>query len=128
VIGVELPDRLEQTLVADGDQLGEVEAVPLVLLHVRDHEAEIGGDQSLRGDLVTRQRPSREALLLLGIGDHRQLLNIEEVLVKRAGWAGPEQGAGFPSTDVGHTDPRRRLRELRRCSWAARKVRKGNGI
>ena len=48
-IGIELPDRLEQSLVADGHQLGEVEAVSLEPLHVGDDEPEVGGDQPLRG-------------------------------------------------------------------------------
>src|SRR6266550_4048985 len=34
LIGIELLHRLEQPLVPDGDQLGEVEAVPLILLDV----------------------------------------------------------------------------------------------
>ena len=34
LIGIELPDRLQQPFVPDGDELGEIEAVPLVLLHV----------------------------------------------------------------------------------------------
>ena len=39
---------LEETLVADGDELTEIESVALVLLHVRDDETEIGGDEPLR--------------------------------------------------------------------------------
>src|SRR5207244_12066374 len=49
LIGIELLHRLEQPLVPDSDQLGEVEAVPLVLLDVGDDESDVDGDESLGG-------------------------------------------------------------------------------
>src|SRR5690606_3121052 len=60
LVRIELLDRLEQPLVADADELGQTKATALVLLHVGDHEAKVGGDQALGGFLVTRTCAARQ--------------------------------------------------------------------
>ena len=84
LVGVELLDRLEQAFVTDGDELGQVEPVALVLLDVGDDEPEVGRDQPFRGGLVAGQGPPGQALLFLGIRDHGELLDVEEVLIESA--------------------------------------------
>jgi hypothetical protein len=107
VVGVELLDRLEQALVADGDQLGQVEPVALVFLDVGNDEPEVGRDQALRGSLVAGQGPPGQALLFLGIRDHGELLDVEEVLIESAGRSGTDQHTSF-RTDMGHKQPQGR--------------------
>ena len=116
VVRVELADRLEQSLVADGHQLGQVEPVPLVLLHVGDHEPEIGSDQALRGLFVAGLCQPRQSLLLRGVGDHRELLDVVEVLVEGPCRDGAKQGLCLGGTTVSHGDPRGSWRERKRWS------------
>ena len=106
VVGIELLDRLEQPLVADRDELGEIESVTLILLHVGDHESEVGRDQPFGGSFIAGQRTAGQPLLLVRIGDHGQLLNIQEVLIERAGGSGASKRASFPGSDMGHRQPR----------------------
>ena len=79
---IELLHRLEEPLIADGHELREIEAVPLILLHVRDHEPEVGSDQALGGLCITLARTPREAPFLGGIWNQREFLNVLEVLIE----------------------------------------------
>ncbi len=83
LIGIELLHGLEQTLVADGHELGEVEPMPLVLLHVRDDEAKVGRDQPLGRLLVPVLRQPSQPALFHRVLDEIEFLNVLEVLVKR---------------------------------------------
>jgi hypothetical protein len=83
LVGIELPDRLEQAFVADGDEFGEIEAVALVLLHIGNDEPEVRRDEPLGGGFVALLREPREATLLLDVSDQRELLDVLQVLVKR---------------------------------------------
>ena len=67
---------LEEAFVADGDELAQIESVALVLLHVRDDEAEIGGHQPLCGFFVALLRPAREPSLFFGVGYEGELLYV----------------------------------------------------
>ena len=69
LVGIELPDRLEEAFVADGDELAEVEPVALVLLHVGDDEPEVRRDQPFGGRLVALLGPPGQAPLFFGIRD-----------------------------------------------------------
>ena len=82
VVGVELAHRLEQSLVPDRDQLGELEPVPLVPLHVGDDEPEVGRHQPLGGRLVTQLGQPGESSLLVDVGDHGKLLDVVQVLIE----------------------------------------------
>src|SRR5205823_12138650 len=79
LIGIELLHRLEQPLVPDGDQLGEVEAVTLILLDVGDDESEVGGDESLGGFFVAPLHASRQAAFFSGIFDQWELLDVLQI-------------------------------------------------
>ena len=85
LVRIELPDRLEQAFVPDGDELAEIESVALILLHVGDDESEVRGDQSFRRFLVALLRPARESALFLGVVDQRELLDVLQVLIERCG-------------------------------------------
>src|SRR5262249_61667362 len=104
----ELPHGFEETFISDGDQLRELEPVTLILLHVGDDETEICRHQALSCRRVSRLSPSRQPLLLLRLGDHRELLDIKEGLIESTGWCGAEQRARFPGvSDSRHRPPRR---------------------
>ncbi len=103
LVGIELLHRLEQPLVADGDQLGEVETVTLIFLDVGDDESEVGGDEPLGGFLVAPLDPTREATLFQRVLDQRQLLDVLEVLIERAGRIGSKKRLGLASTRPGHS-------------------------
>ena len=77
--------------------LGEIEAMSLILRHVRDDEPEVRGHQSLSGGLVALLRQSCQTALFGGVGDQGQLLDIVEVLVESSRWGGTKEplGAGF---------------------------------
>ena len=100
LVGIELPDRLEQSFVADRDELGEIEPVSLVLLHVGDDEPEVRGHQPLGGFLVALLRPARETSLFGGVGYEGELLDVVEVLVESGGRGGTKEpfGPAFGST------------------------------
>ena len=57
-------DGLEESFVADGDELAEIEAVALILLHVRDDETEVGGYEPLGGHFIALLREAREPCAL----------------------------------------------------------------
>ena len=76
VIRVELLDCLQQPLIADGHQLGQVEPVTLVLLHVRDDEAEVRRDEPLGGGLVALLSQSGQTPLFGGVTDQGELLYV----------------------------------------------------
>jgi hypothetical protein len=83
VLGIEFLDRLEQPLVSDRDQFGQVQSVPLVFLHVGNDETQVGGDQSLGSHRVALLGSPREPGFLGRIGDHGKTLNVAQVLVER---------------------------------------------
>ena len=83
MVWIEFSHGFEQPFVADGNQLAQIEAVPLVLFHIRDHEPQIGGDEALGGLFITLLCQTRQSPFLCGIGDQGQLLNILEILVER---------------------------------------------
>ena len=105
LVGIELPDRLEQSLVADRDELGEVEPVPLILLHVGDDEPEVRGHQPLGGRLVALLGAPGEAPFLGRIRDQRELLDVLQVLVERRGGRGAEETLGPGLGRMLHTHP-----------------------
>jgi hypothetical protein len=76
LIWIELSNRLEQPFISDGDELTEIESMALVLLHVRDDEAQICRYQSFRSFFVSFLGPSSEASLLLGVIDQWKFLNV----------------------------------------------------
>jgi hypothetical protein len=82
LIRIELAYGLEESLVPDGDELTEIESVPLILLHVRDDEPEVRGDQSLGGGFVTLLREAGESPLLGRIRNQRKFLDVVEILVE----------------------------------------------
>ena len=85
LIWIELANGFEETFVADRDELGEIEPVSLILLHVRDDESKIRRDQPLRRGLVSLLRESGEASFLGRIRDQREFLYVLEILVERGG-------------------------------------------
>ena len=76
---------LEQSFVADGDELTQVETVPLILLHVRDDEPKIRRHEPLGGDLIALLREPREPALFGGIAYERELLDVVEILIESGG-------------------------------------------
>src|SRR5438094_394586 len=103
LIGIELLHRLEQPLVPDGDQLGEVEAVPLILLDVGDDESEVGGDESLGGFFVTPLHASRQAAFFSGILDEWELLDVLQILVEGTGRIGAKERLRLASVRPRHS-------------------------
>src|SRR4029077_13286855 len=91
LIRIELLDRLEEPLVADRHQLGQVEAVSLVLLYVRDDEAEVGRDEPLGGLFIAALHPARESAFFSGIFNEGELLDVLQVLVEGAGRIGSKE-------------------------------------
>jgi len=77
-----VPEERSPFASADRHELGEVKAMALVLLHVADDEPEVRGHESLGGGLISLLREPGEALLLGGIGDQRELLDVEEILIE----------------------------------------------
>ncbi len=63
----------------------QVETVTLILLHVRNDETKIGGDEALRGDFVSLLREACKPALLGGISDERKLLYVVQVLIESGG-------------------------------------------
>src|ERR1041384_4422870 len=103
VRGIELAHRLEQALVPDRDQLRQVEPVPLEPLHVGDDEPEVRGHQAVDGDLVAAARAPGQPDFLLLVRDHRELANVEQVLIERVPGSSSVQGFGGRSfTDAWH--------------------------
>src|SRR5213083_831358 len=103
LIGIELLHRLEQPLVPDGDQLGEVEAVPLILLDVGDDESEVGGDESLGGFFVAPLHASRQAALFSGIFDQWEFLDVLQILVEGTGRIGTKERLRLASVRPRHS-------------------------
>ena len=121
VVAPEHEDRLRQnvadqnavgieTRLVARDELREIETVSLVFLDVGDHEAKVGGDQPLRRGLIASDRPTREPFLFVRVGDHGELLDVEQVLIEGAGRSGTGKWAGFPGADMRHRQPRQRER------------------
>src|SRR6185503_10129004 len=82
LIGIELANGLEQSFVADRDELTEIEPVSLILLHVRDHEPEVCGHEPLGGGFVSLLREAGESPLFGRIRDQGEFLDVVEVLVE----------------------------------------------
>jgi hypothetical protein len=82
LVRIELANGLEQSFVADRDELTQVEPVALVLLHVGDHEPEVRGHQALGGGFVSFLRQPGESSLFGRVGDQRQLLDVVQVLIE----------------------------------------------
>src|SRR6266540_2218831 len=91
LIGIELLDRLEQSFIADGDELGEIETVTLIFFYVGDDEPEIGSDETLSGFFIAALHATCEAALFSGIFDERKLLYVLQVLVECSGGGGAEK-------------------------------------
>src|SRR5690606_28549851 len=103
VLGVELPDRLEEPLVAARHQLTQVESMSLVALHVGQHEAQVGGHESLGGGRVSVECAAGQALLLGGVVDHRELLDVQEILIDRCAGSGTTKCTNGGNTGASHT-------------------------
>src|SRR5205814_3870004 len=100
---VERLHRLEQSFVADGDQLREVETVTLVLLDVGDDESEVGCDEPLGGFFIAPLYPPRQAALFGGVFDQGQLLNVLEILVECSGRVGSKERLRLTSARPRHS-------------------------
>src|SRR6059036_2732054 len=85
LIGIELLDRLEESFVADGDQLGEIESVALVFLYVRDDETKVGRYQTLGGFFIAALHAPSEATLFSRIFYEWEFLYVLQVLVECSG-------------------------------------------
>ena len=70
------------------------EAVALVLLHVRDHEAEVGRHQAFGRFFIALLGEPGQPLLLGRVGDHGELLDVLQVLIKGTGGHGTKEGLG----------------------------------
>src|SRR3989449_4703333 len=103
LIGIELLHRLEQPLVPDGDQLGEVAAVPLILLDVGDDESEVSGAESLGGFFVAPLHASRQAAFFSGILDEWELLDVLQILVEGTGRIGTKERLRLASVRPRHS-------------------------
>ena len=71
LLGVELSHGFQKSLVSDRNELGEVEAVTLVLLYVRDDEPEVRRDQPFRSLFISCLRATRESTLFFSVGNQR---------------------------------------------------------
>src|SRR5881296_1827981 len=103
LVGIELLHRLEQPFVSDGDQLGEIETVTLILLDVGDDESEVGCHQALGGFFIAPLHPPRQPALLGGVFDQGQLLDVLEVLVEGAGRIGTKERLRLTSVRPRHS-------------------------
>ena len=83
LVGIELADGLEQALIADRDELAQIESVALVLLDVGDDESEVGRHEPLGGFFVALLCAAGEAALFFGITDQWELLDVLQVLIER---------------------------------------------
>ena len=91
MLRIKLLHCAEQTLVANGDQLGKIQSVPLVFLDIRDHEAKIRRHETLGGRPVALLGEPRYPLLFCSVFYEGKLLDILEVLIKGARYAGSEK-------------------------------------
>src|SRR2546428_266861 len=103
LIRIELLDRFEESFIADGDQLGEIQTVTLILLDVGDDESEVGSDEALSGFFVTPLHAPGEPALLRGIFDQGELLNVLQVLVEGTGRIGAEKRLRLASVRPCHS-------------------------
>src|SRR5688500_15143043 len=94
LVRIELPDRLEESFISNGDELAQVEPVTLILLHIRNDETQIRRHQPLGGQLIALLGASRQAALFFGITDQRELLNVLQVLIESGGGGGTEEPFG----------------------------------
>ena len=78
---VELVGRPDQAEVALVDQVGERDALVLVLLGDRNDEAEIAADQRVEGFFIALANALREANLV-GLGDERIARDVPQVDVE----------------------------------------------
>ena len=81
-VWIELFHRLEKPLIADTYELGESQSSSLILLHVRDNEAEIRRNETFGGFFVADTRSTGELALFLGVLYARVLLYVLQVLIK----------------------------------------------
>jgi hypothetical protein len=105
LVGIELANGLEQALVPDRHEFTQVESVALVLLHVRDHESEIRGDQPLGCFLVTFLSPACQPSLFLRVVDEGEFLDVLQVLVESRGGRRAEVSLGPGFGHLLHTRP-----------------------
>src|SRR6185312_980726 len=83
LVRIELSNRFEEALVADRDELAQIETVALVFLDVGDDESEVRGDEPLGGFFIALLGSSGKSTLFLGIVDQRELLDVLQILIKR---------------------------------------------
>src|SRR5438876_300598 len=91
LIGIELLDRLEQSFIADRNELGEIETVTLIFFYVGDDEPEIGCDETLSGFFIAPLHAACEAALFSRVFDQGKLLYVLQVLVECSGGGGAEK-------------------------------------
>jgi hypothetical protein len=82
LVGVELSNCLEQSLVADGDELTQVESMPLVFLDVGDDEPKVRRDETLGSFLVSALRAAGQSPLFFGVLYQWELLYVLQVLIE----------------------------------------------
>src|SRR5678816_689869 len=85
LLWIELSHGLQKSLVSDSDELGEVEAMTLILLDVRDDEPEVRGDQSLCSLFISCLCATRQPTLFFCVSYQREFLDVLEVLIECGG-------------------------------------------
>src|SRR4029077_8172875 len=119
LVRIELLHCLEQPLIADGDELREIEAVSLVLLDVGNDESEVGGHEPLGGFFITTLDAPGQPTLFRGIFYQWELLDVLEVLVECTGRISPKKRLRFACLRARHScraptvDDRSLIRESR---------------
>ncbi len=101
----------------------------LIALHEGDHEAKIRSDQSLDRDVVALACLPRQRPLLLNVGDHREVLDVPQILLEGLGRAERNAGTGWRrGGTTRHGRPNRRGTNCQIFSGGVRKVRSQDGV
>lgn len=66
----------------------------LILLHIRDDEAQVRRHQTFRRGLIAFLGQTGQSTLFRGVSDERQLLDVVQVLVEGRGRSGTEEAFG----------------------------------
>src|SRR5207253_9460673 len=90
LIGIELLDGLEESFVADRDELGEIESVALIFFYVRDDETQVRRDEPFSRLFIATLHASREPTFLSRIFYEWEFLDVLQVLVECYGGGGTE--------------------------------------
>ncbi len=80
----------------------KVEAVPWYFFTVADDEARFAVTRRSAAVSSPLEGEAGQAALFLDVGDHRELLDVEQVLVEGTAGSGTRQGTGLDRADSGH--------------------------